>query len=60
MKISVQGLVKRFGETKVVDGVSFEVQAGQLVALLGPSGGGKSTILRIIAGLERADEGLVL
>ena len=57
MGIVVKNLSKRFGEFQVVDGVSFEVPAGELVALLGPTGSGKSTILRIIAGLERADSG---
>jgi sulfate transport system ATP-binding protein len=56
--IAVRNLKKRFGNF-AVDGVSFEVPAGELVALLGPSGSGKSTILRIIAGLERADSGEV-
>jgi sulfate transport system ATP-binding protein len=55
--IVVRNLSKRFGSFQAVDGVSFEVPAGQLVALLGPSGSGKSTILRIIAGLEPADSG---
>ncbi len=57
MGIVVRNLSKRFGSFQAVDGVSFEVPAGQLVALLGPSGSGKSTILRIIAGLEPADSG---
>jgi len=57
--IVVNELVKHFGDYQAVDGVSFEVPAGQLVALLGPSGSGKSTILRIIAGLEPADSGSV-
>ncbi|MBV8557886.1 MAG: sulfate/molybdate ABC transporter ATP-binding protein, partial [Planctomycetaceae bacterium] len=57
--IVVRNLSKRFGRFQAVDGVSFEVPAGQLVALLGPSGSGKSTILRIIAGLEPADSGEV-
>ena len=57
MGIVVKNLSKRFGEFQVVDGVSFEVPAGELVALLGPTGSGKSTILRIIAGLEQADSG---
>ena len=57
MSIVVRQLSKRFGSFQAVDGVSFEVPAGQLVALLGPSGSGKSTILRIIAGLEPADSG---
>jgi sulfate/thiosulfate transport system ATP-binding protein len=55
--ILVRNLSKRFGQFQAVDGVTFEVPAGQLVALLGPSGSGKSTILRIIAGLEPADSG---
>lgn len=59
MSIRVENLTKRFGSFVAVDNVSFEVPAGELTALLGPSGGGKSTILRIIAGLETADEGQV-
>ncbi|HXS25183.1 MAG TPA: sulfate ABC transporter ATP-binding protein [Gemmatimonadales bacterium] len=59
MSIHVEHLSKRFGEHAAVDDVSFEVETGELVALLGPSGGGKSTILRIIAGLEPADQGTV-
>ena len=52
-------LSKRYGTFQAVNDVSFEVPAGQLVALLGPSGSGKSTILRIIAGLETAETGEV-
>ena len=59
MGIEVKHLVKRFGALTVVDDMSFGVQPGELVALLGPSGGGKSTVLRIIAGLETADGGEV-
>ena len=57
--IAVKNLSKRFGRFQAVDGVTFEVPAGQLVALLGPSGSGKSTILRIIAGLETPEAGTV-
>ena len=59
MSIRVENLSKRFGSFSAVENVSFEVRTGELVALLGPSGGGKSTILRIIAGLENADTGAV-
>jgi sulfate transport system ATP-binding protein len=59
MGIRVENLVKSFGRTRVVDDVSFEIRPGELVALLGPSGGGKSTVLRMIAGLEAADSGQV-
>jgi sulfate/thiosulfate transport system ATP-binding protein len=57
--IRVEQLNKRFGEFVAVQNVSFEVPEGELVALLGPSGGGKSTILRIISGLEEPDSGVV-
>jgi len=59
MGIVVRDLEKSFGSSKVVDKVSFEIPSGELVALLGPSGGGKSTVLRIIAGLESPDAGEV-
>ena len=60
MTISVVDLQKSFGPQRVVDHVSFDVGAGEFVALLGPSGGGKSTVLRIIAGLEAPDSGTVV
>ena len=60
MGITVRNLTKSFGGKPVVQDVSFEVGQGQLVALLGRSGSGKSTILRIIAGLEEPDSGQVL
>lgn len=60
MTIQVDNLHKSYGDFKALQGVTFKVARGELVALLGPSGGGKSTILRIIAGLERADAGSVM
>jgi sulfate/thiosulfate transport system ATP-binding protein len=59
MGISVSHVVKTFGAFTAVDDVSLQVTSGNLTALLGPSGGGKSTLLRIIAGLERPDSGTV-
>ena len=59
MAISVRGVSKRFGVFVALDDVSLEIPSGALTALLGPSGGGKSTLLRIIAGLERPDAGTV-
>lgn len=57
--IDIAGLTKRFGERLVLDQVSLAVRAGQTVAVLGPSGGGKSTLLRCINGLSDWDAGQV-
>src|SRR6187455_1688279 len=59
MSIDVTGVTKRFGDFVALDDISVNLPTGQLTALLGPSGGGKSTLLRIIAGLESTDEGTV-
>src|SRR5690349_22633206 len=59
MSIEVSGVTKRFGDFLALDDVSVSIPTGELTALLGPSGGGKSTLLRIIAGLESADAGTV-
>jgi sulfate transport system ATP-binding protein len=59
MGIEVRGIGKRFGDFVALDDVELNVQTGALTALLGPSGGGKSTLLRIIAGLEKPDTGTV-
>ncbi len=50
---------KRYGRKQVLNGVTFEARAGELVAILGKNGGGKSTLLRILAGLARMDRGCV-
>jgi sulfate transport system ATP-binding protein len=57
--VVVEGISKRFGSRGVLDRVSLEVPKGKLFVLLGPSGGGKSTLLRVIAGLERPDTGSI-
>jgi sulfate/thiosulfate transport system ATP-binding protein len=59
MSIEINHVNKRFGDFVALDDVTVSLPTGQLTALLGPSGGGKSTLLRIIAGLERADTGTV-
>jgi sulfate transport system ATP-binding protein len=59
MAIEARKITKRFGDFVALENVSVEVPAGSLTALLGPSGGGKSTLLRIIAGLESPDTGEV-
>src|SRR2546421_10924207 len=60
MAIEAHGVSKRFGEHDALSDVSVVVPDGSLTALLGPSGGGKSTLLRVIAGLERPDAGHVV
>ena len=59
MSIEISGVTKRFGDFVALDDVTVSLPTGQLTALLGPSGGGKSTLLRIIAGLDSADTGSV-
>ena len=56
----VRGLVKRFGDQTVLDGIDLVVPKGQFVAIIGKSGCGKSTLLRLIAGLDRPDAGTIV
>jgi ABC-2 type transport system ATP-binding protein len=58
--IEVAGLRKRFGTTLALDGMSFTVQPGQVTGFVGPNGAGKSTTMRVILGLDTADEGTAL
>jgi sulfate transport system ATP-binding protein len=60
MAIEVREVNKSFGGTPVLKDVSVDIGSGSLTALLGPSGGGKSTLLRVIAGLEQPDTGTVV
>jgi ABC-2 type transport system ATP-binding protein len=58
--IAVENLVKRFGKFTAVDGVSINVEPGQIHGFLGPNGAGKTTSIRMIAGLLKPDEGRIL
>ena len=55
--IVVEALRKRYGDIQAVDGISFEVQRGEVFALLGPNGSGKTTTVEIIEGMRSADSG---
>ena len=57
--LEVRALAKRYGETPVFAGVDLHVEAGEFVAIVGESGVGKSTLLNCIAGLDRADTGVL-
>jgi sulfate transport system ATP-binding protein len=59
MSIDITGVNKNFGDFVALEDVNVSIPTGQLTALLGPSGGGKSTLLRIIAGLDTADSGTI-
>ena len=59
-EIALQGVTKRFGDTLALSDVSLTVPDGAFVVLLGPTGAGKTTILRLVAGLEQPDAGEIL
>ncbi|MGH6873661.1 MAG: ABC transporter ATP-binding protein, partial [Aestuariivirgaceae bacterium] len=59
-EISLRGISKRFDQVTAVDSLTIGIPDGEFVALLGPTGAGKTTTLRLVAGLEQADEGQVL
>lgn len=58
--IHVQNIVKRFGDLEVLHGLTFDVERGEIVSIVGASGAGKSTLLQIIGTLMSADEGEVV
>lgn len=60
MRLSLQNVHRRFGTLDVLQGLSLDVDSGELVCLLGPSGCGKTTLLRLVAGLDAPDGGRVM
>lgn len=58
--VSVQNLTKSYGDRKILNGVSFDVQPGSVQVLLGPSGSGKSTVIRCLNGLETFQSGAII
>ncbi|MFK4730453.1 ABC transporter ATP-binding protein [Agromyces mediolanus] len=57
--VAFEGVVKDYGQTRVLHGLDLAIEPGEFVSLLGPSGCGKTTALRVLAGLERANGGTV-
>lgn len=60
MRIEVENLHFSYGKHKVLDGLSFVIEPNEVTAILGVSGGGKSTLLKLLAGLKKPDEGKIL
>ena len=58
--IEVRNLTKKYGNTKVVDNVSLDIEKGKMISLIGPNGAGKSTVLSMITRLMDMDEGQVI
>ena len=58
-KVECKKLTRRFGENTALARVTFRVRRGEVLLVLGPSGAGKTTLLHCIAGLERADSGMI-
>ena len=55
--LTVSGLRKSFGKNEVLKGVDLHIEEGEIVVIVGPSGGGKTTFLRCVNALEKADKG---
>ena len=56
-RVTLEGLVKRYGNVAALDGASLEIRPGELAYVLGPAGAGKTTLARVVAGLEPVDDG---
>jgi len=60
MVLAAQGVTKRFGGVKALDGAHLEVRAGQVTAVMGENGAGKSTLMKILSGVYQDHEGRIL
>ncbi|WP_424572007.1 ABC transporter ATP-binding protein [Weissella soli] len=60
IKIQLQHVVKAYGDNVVLKDINFEIQAGEFISFVGQSGGGKTTLLRLIAGLEATNSGDII
>ena len=58
--LECQNISKRFGKKQILNNVSFEIDAGDILAFIGPNGAGKTTAIKLILGLQKIDEGKVL
>lgn len=59
LRLSARGISKRYGAVHALDDVTFELRAGEIMALLGENGAGKSTIVKVLSGLVQPDEGII-
>ena len=57
--ISIDNVVKRYGDVTIIPGLSVDIKNGEFFTLLGPSGCGKTTLLRMIAGFNSIEDGLI-
>ena len=58
--LALRGITKHFGGVRALNGVDFELRAGEIHALLGENGAGKSTLIKILGGIHQADQGVIL
>ena len=58
--LELKNISKQFGQHKIFDNYNLTVEEGKILAIVGPSGGGKTTLLRMLAGLETIDSGQII